>query len=355
MFSKDITIEQFLSQDANYLPIDVRSPGEFHEATIPGAINIPLFTNEERALVGTTYKQKGQNEAKWLGMNIVAPKLPSMLQEIKNHIGEGKVPLLFCWRGGMRSMSMATFAGFSGLRVLRITGGYRAFRQYVTEHLNEKLLPKETFVLHGMTGVGKTLILNQLKNEGEPVLDLEGFAGHRGSVFGSIGMEERNQKSFDGELFYTLWTFKAKQVPYMFIEAESRRIGRILLPDFIINAKKKGTHIMITAPLDVRVERIYEDYIGSNEKESWFFNQVQQAFRQIAKRLETGARNDCYRYLIEKKYRHFIRTLLLSYYDPRYANKDHEYEGDFIEIDAKDIQLAARAIKEMASPPTVKA
>ena len=355
MFTKDIPIEKLLSHDANYIPIDVRSPGEFHEATIPGAINIPLFTNEERAIVGTTYKQKGQKEAKWLGMEIVSPKLPSMLKEIKNLIEAGKVPLLFCWRGGMRGMSMATFAGFSGLRVFRLTGGYRAFRQYIVEHLNEHLLPKQTFVLHGMTGVGKTLILNQLKKEGEPVLDLEGFAGHRGSVFGSIGIEEKNQKSFDGELFDTLWSFKEKQIPYMFVEAESRRIGRILLPDFIMEAKDKGFHLLITASLDMRVERIYEDYIGPNEQEPWFFNQVQQAFQHIAKRMETGSRTDCYRYLMEKKYRHFIRTLLVSYYDPRYANKENEYEGQFIEINAEDIKMAAKTIKEMASPPIVKA
>lgn len=348
LFTKDISMETFLSGESNYIPVDVRSPSEYAEATIPGAINIPLFTDEERALVGTTYKEKGQNEAKWLGMELVSPKLPVMLRQLKDLMGEGKLPVLFCWRGGMRSMSTATFARFSGLAVSRLTGGYREYRRTILNLLNESLLPEKTFVLHGMTGVGKTLILDQLREWKEPVIDLESFAGHRGSVFGSIGLEEKNQKAFDSLLFQGLWELKQESRPYMFIEAESRRIGRIVLPNFLLEAKKNGTHFLISAPLEIRVDRICEDYITPYEKEEWFLNRVHEAFRTIAPRMETSVRNDCYRYLMEKKYRLFIRTLLSNYYDPRYSFKKDEYPCEFIEIDATDIESAARQIKEAA-------
>ena len=241
-------------------------------------------------------------------------------------------------------MSVATFALFSGLNVLRLSGGYRAYRRYVVEHLAEELLPERTFILHGMTGVGKTLILHQLKEWKEPVLDLEGLAGHRGSVFGSIGTLEKNQKSFDGLLFDTLSSFKKAKLNYMYIEAESRRIGKIVLPEFLLDAKAKGIHFFIHAPLDLRVERIYEDYITPYEEKEWFLQRIHSAFQTIAHRMETSARNACYRYLMEKKYRHFIRTLLKEYYDPRYSYKEEEYQGQFIEINALDIKKASQEI-----------
>ncbi|WP_047154552.1 tRNA 2-selenouridine(34) synthase MnmH [Aneurinibacillus tyrosinisolvens] len=343
--TRDIPVEKLAKQEKDYVLIDVRSPGEYKEATIPGAVNVPLFTDEERAEIGIAYKHRGQKEAKWQGMHLVSPKLPRLMEQIKEHT-TGKQPVVFCWRGGMRSLSMATFAQFSGLPVLRLTGGYRAYRQHVNEHLTAALLPDVLYVLHGMTGVGKTHILTQLAAWEQHVLDLEDYAGHRGSVFGSIGIEEKNQKMFDALLYENLLEIKKNDDSYAYMEAESRRIGKIVLPEFLVEGKRKGIHFSVEAPLEVRVERLYEDYIIPYQDKGWFIQQVTEAFQAIARRMETSARNDCYRYLVERKYRLFIRTLLQTYYDPRYSHKEEEYEGEFIHVDASDIKQAAKQLME---------
>ena len=345
MISKDVMIETLLAQKEKHTLIDVRSPGEYADATIPGAMNVPLFTNEERAIVGTIYKEQGQRAAKWEAMNLVSPKLPALLAQIKEY-SEERQPVLFCWRGGMRSLSMSTFSLLSGIPVLRLSGGYRAYRQYVTEHLTANLVPATVYVLHGMTGVGKTHILERLAQMHQPILDLEHYAGHRGSVFGAMGIKEKNQKMFDALLFDNLLSVKGQGFSYAFMEAESRRIGRVVLPEFLMEAKRAGTHFFVTAPLEARVERIYQDYIEMYQHEEWFVNKVLESFQTIARRMETSIRNKCYRYLIEKEYHLFIRTMLKHYYDPRYNHKEQGYEGEFIPIDASDLDQAAEQLLE---------
>jgi tRNA 2-selenouridine synthase len=352
LFSRDVNIEKLLEHRDHYTLIDVRSPGEYSEANIPGAVNIPLFTNDERAVVGTTYKEEGKNQAKWKGMEIVSPKLPLLMEEIKKQTGSERQPVLYCWRGGMRSQSMTAFALMSGLPVVRLEGGYRAYRQYVTEHLSEEIAPDMAYVLHGLTGVGKTRILNRLKEWDEPVLDLEGYAGHRGSVFGAVGIQEKNQKMFDSLLFDELIQFQERGIGYVFMEAESRRIGRVVVPDFIMEAKSRGVQFHVTAPLDIRIDRIYEDYITPYQHEEWFTKQVTDAFNSIGRRMETSARNDCYRYLVERKYRQFIRTILIKYYDPRYSYKKEEYDGEFIEVNAESIENAAAQLRDFVRTST---
>lgn len=241
--------------------IDVRSPGEFARESIPGAVNIPLFSDSERAQVGTMYKQEGQAAAQWLGMQIVSPKMDALMQAIRQRGEEqGEPPTIFCWRGGMRSRAMATFATFSGLRVRRLQGGYRAYRQHVLETIEPYELQVPVYLLHGMTGVGKTELLARLENKGVPVIDLERMAGHRGSVFGHIGKgKPANQKMFDARLFETLR--KYKDAPFFVMEAESKRIGNAILPSFLMQAKEQAVHIQLTAPLEVRVQRIYDEYV----------------------------------------------------------------------------------------------
>ncbi|MCK9905796.1 tRNA 2-selenouridine(34) synthase MnmH, partial [Frankia sp. Cpl3] len=176
--------------------IDVRSPGEFARDTIPGAVNIPLFSDRERAQVGIMYKQEGQAAAQWLGMQLVSPKMETLMQSVRQRAEEtGEAPVMFCWRGGMRSRAMATFSAFSGLQVGRLIGGYRAYRQHVVKTIEPYQVKAPVYLLHGMTGVGKTELLRRLEEKGYPVLDLERMAGHRGSVFGHIGSgKPANQK-----------------------------------------------------------------------------------------------------------------------------------------------------------------
>lgn len=196
--------------------VDVRSPGEFEEGSIPGSVNIPIFDNEERAEIGTIYKQVGQEAAKERGLEIFAAKLPAFVKQFKALGGPVSV---FCWRGGMRSKTAATMTELMGVDVNRLTGGIRTYRQWVVKSLEDYEFKPELLVLNGYTGSGKTVILNQLKEEGYPVIDLEQMAGHRGSVFGQIGLNPSNQKKFDSLLITELR--KLKDSPYILIEGES--------------------------------------------------------------------------------------------------------------------------------------
>src|SRR3954463_12068251 len=151
---KDITVEE-LQTIKNPIIIDIRAPIEFKDGAIPGAINIPLFTDEEREVVGTIYKQEGQAAAKWRAMEFVSPKIPSLLQQIKEAKSHGEGLVVHCWRGGMRSKAVITFLEFAGIYAMRLEGGYKAYRQYILKQI-PTMFPEKAIVLHGLTGVGKT-------------------------------------------------------------------------------------------------------------------------------------------------------------------------------------------------------
>src|SRR5699024_6051372 len=170
---------------------------EFEEATIPGSINIPVFTDEERAEVGTLYRQKGKEAAKERGLEIFSKKLPSFIDAFK-HIQTSKT--VFCWRGGMRSKTAASVLDLMGINANRLTDGIRRYRRWVVDYLKNTSFPPDIIVLNGFTGTGKTEILIRLKEQGYPVLDLEGMANHRGSIFGQVGKNPSNQKRFDSLL-----------------------------------------------------------------------------------------------------------------------------------------------------------
>lgn len=190
---QDISIDELitLKNTEELTVIDVRSPSEYKDATIPGSINIPFFNDEERAEVGTIYKQVGQQAAKDRGLEIMSAKLPDFVKKFREIEGKKAV---FCWRGGMRSRTSATVLSLMGVKALRLDGGYRSFRNWTVDKLQTIEWKPDALVLNGYTGSGKTVILHRLHAEGYPVIDLEGLANHRGSIFGQIGMEPSNQK-----------------------------------------------------------------------------------------------------------------------------------------------------------------
>lgn len=335
---KEIDIKKAFELN-NPVFIDVRSPGEFKESHIPGSINIPLFSDEERAQVGTTYKVKGSDPAQWLGMELVSPKIPHLMTCIRKEIQEGKEPIIYCWRGGMRSKSVATFAEMAGLKVQRLTGGFRHYRQWVLDHLNESLLPQKFVVFHGMTGVGKTTLLHLLKDKGYPILDLEACAGHRGSVFGGIGTPVYNQKTFEALLVHAME--KIQGLPYAFMEAESKRIGKAVQPDFLLEAKKCGIHIILTTSVDIRVERIYADYVEPFLGQQDFNTRVKDAISPILKRFTPITKELVLESIQQEDYKRLITILLTDYYDPRYQHKLEDYNGQFITINVDDFEQAA--------------
>ncbi|TCS83684.1 tRNA 2-selenouridine(34) synthase MnmH [Tepidibacillus fermentans] len=328
-----------IENDPKYLLIDVRSEGEFVEASIPGAINIPLFNNEERAKVGTVYKQKGPNYARELGLEIVSPKIPSLMKQVRESLKERQYPLFFCWRGGMRSKSMATFYGLVYEGSYRLEGGYRSYREYILGRIPFMTIDVPTFVLHGMTGVGKTQLLYRLKERGFTILDLEGLAGHRGSAFGAIGINPVNQKMFDSKLYEALK--EIQKADAVILEAESKRIGKIIIPDHIMDAKEKGQHILVHASIDTRISRILEDYQPEQYKESFV-----AAIDRIERKLPTDVRPLIRQSLEMNDFYTVAKLLLQHYYDPRYQYATDQYNGPFFEVYSDDLNNAVDSISQ---------
>lgn len=340
---KHITVEELVNSKS-YMPIDVRAPIEHQEASIPGSVNIPLFTNEERAEVGTIYKNSGDQAAKWRAMEIVSPKLPSLLKEIRLLEDSGVQPVIHCWRGGSRSKAVASFLEFSGIPSIRLSGGYRAYREYILEQI-PLLLPEKAVVLHGLTGTGKTDILKIIQKEGYPVLDLEQMANHRGSLFGTIGIGDgHNQKTFDALLFERLNEIKGS--PYFIIEAESKRIGRAVQPELMMERKVDGIHFLVQSSVESRIERIHGEYVEPFKDQEWFRDEVLEKIRKIEKRVKNPAlvaqlEEEA---ALGRDYRAVISILFEHYYDPRYSHTLKDYRGQFIQVNGDRSEVAAAAI-----------
>lgn len=206
--------------------LDVRSPGEYAQGHLPKAVSFPLFSDEERAQIGTCYKQQGQETAVELGLELVAPKMVSLVKQAKTLAPERQVRV-HCWRGGMRSGSVGWLLATSGLDVKLLQGGYKAFRQWVRDTLANV---RPIIVVGGMTGTGKTDILHALRDLGEQVLDLEGLANHRGSSYGALMLPPQPSTEQYENLIAEQWADFDPQRP-VWIEAESRRVGTCRIPE----------------------------------------------------------------------------------------------------------------------------
>lgn len=335
---QEISLEKCLAlrEQQGAVMIDVRSPAEFANSTIPGSINIPLFDDAERAEVGTIYKQEGVQAAKERGLEIFSAKLPAFIKAF-GEIGGPKT--VFCWRGGMRSKTAATVLGLMGIQASRLTGGFRAYRKWVVETLETFELKAQPVVLLGHTGTGKTAILRQLKQEGLPVLDLEGMAGHRGSIFGQVGLEANNQKTFDSLLVTAL--LQLGQAPFVLLEGESPRIGKVVLPKFITEHKEAATQLLIRLPMEERVRHIVEDYRPEEHKE-----ELIQAFMGIKERIHIPIAKEILAALTEERFGDAVGLLLEHYYDPRYEHAMMQYEDQRIVIEAATVAEAALKVKD---------
>ncbi len=318
--------------------IDVRSPKEFNEATIPGSINIPVFDDQERAEIGTLYKQVGQEVAKERGLEIFSQKLPDFIHAFK----QIETPMtVFCWRGGMRSKTAATVLDLMGIHTTRLTGGVRSFRQWVVQELEKEDFPPTFIVLNGYTGSGKTDILKKLADKGFPILDFEHIAGHRGSIFGQIGLEPSNQKKFDSLLVHEL--VRHKQQPYVFIEGESRRIGKVSLPQFLFDKKETSVQINLHIPIEERVDNILADY------EPWKYpERFREAFQFIKKRLHTPIAKQIEDDLAMEQFASATKLLLEYYYDPRYEHSSNQNtESQNVDIAANNVEDAFQQLLQI--------
>ncbi|RCW57433.1 tRNA 2-selenouridine(34) synthase MnmH [Halanaerobium sp. ST460_2HS_T2] len=348
-----ITYQESLNLN-NSIYIDARTKSEYEEATIPGAFNIELLNQEERKIIGTIYKQQSPKKAKLKGVELVSPKIPDLIAAVNQLAQEYDNLIIFCSRGGLRSKSLAEFSDLAGIEVYRLEGGYKHYRHYILDRLENYKFQSEIVVLHGNTGVGKTYILKEMEKMGANIIDLEGIANHRGSAFGSIGLKEPyNQKYFESLLWEEL---EQKDQPgkYIFVEAESRRVGHSVIPEFFHEKMKKGEDILIKASTKKRVENIYLEYIKDIESDQQKFRErVLESLRAIKKYIIKKAGKKTYRKLIEltekSSFKELTRVLLEEYYDPMYRHSQNKINNYQAIIKAENIKNAARKIINLYS------
>lgn len=333
---KTITINEVL--DKKLTLIDVRTPAEYEKFHIPGAVNLPIFSNEERELVGITYKQKGKEAAKILGISLISPFLPDFYEKAKELSGE-KEFVVYCWRGGMRSKSLTVVYDMLGLSCYQLEGGIRSYRQKVTDGLEHMAnLTTPFLVLEGLTGTSKTEILKDLETRGYPVVDLEGLAAHRGSVFGRVNLSERSQKEFEAKLYHRLE--EIGDTPFYIIESESKRLGNIIIPDFILDGKQKGTRIQVHAPLSYRIQTILDTYHPEQH-----IDEIMRGINKIEKRFSDEDRFEIYSAVESNNYASVVERLLLHYYDPRYEHKAFENEGEIVNLSYASLEEGIRLVQ----------
>lgn len=267
--------EVFLSARTDRVVLDVRSPGEFAQGHIPGAISFPLFNDEERAQVGTVYKQQGKEEAMLLGLKIVGPKMEKFVRDARK-LAPHRHLAVHCWRGGQRSGSMAWLFRQSGFDVATLQGGYKNYRRHILEAFEQTSL--KMIVIGGQTGTGKTKILRELHRLGEQIIDLEALAHHKGSAFGAIGeLPQPTVEQFENDLFEAMQHLDAKR--RVWLENESRSIGRVFVPDGFWRHFKTSPLFNIEVPFECRIKNLVDDYTGFSVAE------LEDAFCRIERKL----------------------------------------------------------------------
>lgn len=329
--------------------IDVRSPGEFAKDHIPGAVNLPVLDDAERAEVGTLYVQKSKFLARRLGAAKVARNIASHLDGALSDQGGSFKPLIYCWRGGQRSGSMATVMGQVGWPVTLVDGGYQTWRRQVVARLYEPALETRglaIILLDGRTGSGKTAVLSELASKGVQTLDLEGLAEHRGSLFGATSVKQPSQKQFESRLAVALEGLDPARP--IVVEAESSRIGVLSVPPALWTAMQKGARITLKAQVAARTRHILENYadIAANKAAldraltrlpSHHSRAVIARWREMANSGDVAA---------------LVEELMLDHYDPAYDRGADLSSGALlgeIEVDLSvaGIDTAARQVAEL--------
>jgi tRNA 2-selenouridine synthase len=314
--------------NGSYKLIDLRSPSEYKSETIPGAVNIPIFTDEERKIIGTTYVQESIDKAKLLGVKAASKKLPAIYEQVSQLDKKYNNLIFFCARGGFRSSSVTGLFRTIGINAIKLDGGYKGYRRYVNDNL-PKLIEDITFVvLYGNTGTGKTEILKNISEKGYDILDLESSANHRGSTLGGVGLGEPNtQKMFESYLFEAL---KNRKYNLVFTEGESKKIGKAVIPDYLFDKIRNGINIYISAPMEKRIENILNDYVHNTD------NELIEALEHLRRYLGHENINRYIEMIRNKEYKRVIEELIIKYYDPRYESNKRIYVSNFYNLNTNN-------------------
>jgi tRNA 2-selenouridine synthase len=338
-----IDIIDFLKLSETIAVADVRSPSEFNAGHIPGAINIPLFDDQERASVGTKYKKEGRLPAILEGLRHTGPAMESKLSQGLNAAREGKL-LVHCWRGGMRSEAMAWLFSLGDLEVYILEGGYKSYRHYILEKLSEK---RKMIILGGMTGSSKTHILRYLKSAGQQIIDLEHLANHKGSAFGALGQLPQPSTEQFGNMLYTELAL-LENGTYCWIEDESRNIGSVFLPEAFYHNMQELPVIELVMDVKLRLPNLMKEY-SCYPAES-----LNDSVRKISKRLGGDNTRDALSAIGTGDFATAIE-IVLHYYDKAYLfglkrrnNKNTVYvtlDSDNVEENAAKVLEAAAGIK----------
>ncbi|MBU0457167.1 MAG: tRNA 2-selenouridine(34) synthase MnmH [Nanoarchaeota archaeon] len=312
--------------------IDARTPKEFSEDHIIGAINIPLLSDEERHEIGIIYKQQSREKAIEKGMEIFPSKIPNIYNTVKDH--KDKTIIVYCARGGMRSGIISSLLLSIGFKVLQLEGGYKSFRNYLLERLNNYKLKPKLFLLWGLTCSGKTQLLSKFSNS----LDLEGLAQHRGSLYGAIGLKPNSQKKFENLLLQRLDELNENK--FIFVEGESRKIGDVQIPSFFWKAMMKGTNILVKKDLDLRAKLAVDEYFTTKES----FMEIKKVTDKLWKVIGKNKKQEVLDLLGKKKHLEAVKILLEYYYDPLYSHTLKNIKFTF-EINNNDTEKAVEVLR----------
>jgi len=299
---------EFLKLAPEFQVVDVRSPGEFRQGHIPGAINIPLFSDKERARIGTLYHREGRETAILQGLMISLDHMERYRRQMFDRMAGPKV-LVYCWRGGMRSENMAEMFRAAGFSVILLKEGYKAYRRYIREELSKSM---KIFVLGGLTGSGKSMLLRRMAQMGQQVIDLEKLAVHKGSVFGGLGNRPQpTNEQFENNL-YRIWSALDPARP-VWLEDESRMIGKVTLPPPVIEKIRSGLLIRIGIPEEIRIRNLVKEYSGFPKE------RLADAIQRISERLG-GDRTQYALAALESGNFSDVARIVLSYYDKTYQH-----------------------------------
>jgi tRNA 2-selenouridine synthase len=334
-----LDIEKFLEMSQEHPVIDVRTPAEFEKGHIPSAYNLPLMDNVERAIIGTIYKQAGKQPAILKGLEYAGPRLKEMVKAAKKIPNKGTL-LVHCWRGGMRSGFYAWILEFYGFQVFTLRGGYKSFRTRILKQFSEEI---NLIVVGGKTGSGKTYVLEELKKQGEQIIDLEKIAHHKGSSFGGIGQAPPpSQEVFENILGMQLMKLDRKRK--IWIEDESRTIGHKVIPINLWNQMRAAEMFFLDIPFEKRLLHIVGDY-GKCERQ-----ELINATERIRKRLGDEQCNAAISALMDNNYEEAF-SYSLKYYDKAYLhNVKSRDENRYKIVSAPEVDpvLIARELQLMS-------